>query len=150
MLPRRFYFDNALDDLFEEEGARMKCDIYEKDNTYHVDMDLPGFKKEEIKVECNKGNLIVSAEKKHEEEEKDEKKKYLRRERVYGKYSRSFYLGDVDEENIEASYNNGTLHISFKYNLISSVIVGSFSSSCGSYISILFNKQYPSIKFLKW
>ena len=93
MLPRRFYFDNALDDLFEEEGARMKCDIYEKDNTYHVDMDLPGFKKEEIKVECNKGNLIVSAEKKHEEEEKDEKKKYLRRERVYGKYSRSFYLG---------------------------------------------------------
>ena len=43
--------------------------------------------------------------------EKDEKKKYLRRERVYGKYSRSFYLGDVDEENIEASYNNGTLHI---------------------------------------
>ena len=101
MLPRRFYFDNALDDLFEDEGAKMKCDIYEKDNTYHVDMDLPGFKKEEIKVECNKGNLIVSAEKKHEEEEKDEKKKYLRRERVYGKYSRSFYLGDVDEENIE-------------------------------------------------
>ena len=63
MLPRRFYFDNALDDLFEEEGAKMKCDIYEKENTYHVDMDLPGFKKDEIKVECNKGNLIVSAEK---------------------------------------------------------------------------------------
>lgn len=82
----------------------MKCDIYEKENTYHVDMDLPGFKKDEIKVECNKGNLIVSAEKKHEEEEKDEKKKYIRRERIYGKYSRSFYLGDVDEENIEASY----------------------------------------------
>ena len=74
-------------------------------------MDLPGFKKEEIKVECNKGNLIVSAEKKHEEEEKDKNKKYLRRERIYGKYSRSFYLGDVDEDNIEASYNNGTLHI---------------------------------------
>ena len=50
MLPRRFYFDNALDDLFEEEGAKMKCDIYEKENTYHVDMDLPGFKKDEIKV----------------------------------------------------------------------------------------------------
>ncbi len=111
MLPRRFYFDNALDDLFEEEGAKMKCDIYEKENIYHVDMDLPGFKKDEIKVECNKGNLIVSAEKKHEEENKDEKKKYIRRERVYGKYSRSFYLGDVDEENIEASYDNGTLHI---------------------------------------
>ena len=107
MLPRRFYFDNALDDLFEEEGARMKCDIYEKDNTYHVDMDLPGFKKEEIKVECNKGNLIVSAEKKHEEEEKDEMKKYLRRVSGYGKYCLSVFLGVVDE----ASYNNGTLHI---------------------------------------
>ena len=70
MLPRRFYFDNALDDLFEEEGAKMKCDIYEKENTYHVDMDLPGFKKDEIKVECNKGNLIVSAEKKPASNEK--------------------------------------------------------------------------------
>ena len=113
MLPRRFYFDNALDDLFEEEGARMKCDIYEKDNTYHVDMDLPGFKKEEIKVECNKGNLIVSAEKKHEEEEKDEKKKYLRRERkFYGKYQRSFYVGGIDQDNIQANFENGILKIS--------------------------------------
>ena len=68
-------------------------------------------KKDEIKVECNKGNLIVSAEKKHEEENKDEKKEIYSSERVYGKYSRSFYLGDVDEENIEASYDNGTLHI---------------------------------------
>ena len=111
MLPRRFYFDHALDDFFEEEGAKMKCDIYEKDHIYHVDMDLPGFKKEEIKIECNKGNLVVTAEKKEENDEKDENKKYIRRERSYGKYSRSFYLGDVDEENIEASFNNGTLQI---------------------------------------
>ena len=84
MLPRRFYFDNALDDFFEEEGAKMKCDIYEKDNKYHVEMDLPGFTKDEIKIECNKGNLIVTAEKEEDEENKD--KKYLRRERSYGKY----------------------------------------------------------------
>ena len=50
MLPRRFYFDNALDQFFDE-GNSMKCDIYEKDNTYHVEMDLPGFKKDEIKIE---------------------------------------------------------------------------------------------------
>ena len=109
MLPRRFYFDNALDDFFEEEGARMKCDIYEKDNEYHVEMDLPGFKKDEIKVECNKGNLVVTAEKEEETENKD--KKYLRRERSYGKYSRSFYLGDIEEGGINAEFQNGTLHI---------------------------------------
>ena len=64
MLPTRFYFDNALDQLFGNEGSKMmNCDIYEKDNTYHVEMDLPGFKKDEIKVECNKGNLVITAEK---------------------------------------------------------------------------------------
>ena len=112
MLPTRFYFDNALDQFFESENSKMKCDIYEKDNTYHVEMDLPGFKKEEIKVECNKGNLVITAEKSSNNEEKDEDKKYLRRERVYGKYSRSFYLGDVNEDAIEAKFDNGTLSIS--------------------------------------
>ncbi len=112
MLPTRFYFDNALDQFFESENSKMKCDIYEKDNTYHVEMDLPGFKKEEIKVECNKGNLVITAEKSSNNEEKDEDKKYLRRERVYGKISRSFYLGDVNEDAIEAKFDNGTLTIS--------------------------------------
>lgn len=112
MLPTRFYFDNALDQFFENENSKMKCDIYEKDNTYHVEMDLPGFKKNEIKVECNKGNLVITAEKSETEEEKDDNKKYLRRERVYGKYQRSFYLGDVNEDAIEAKYDNGTLTIS--------------------------------------
>ena len=112
MLPTRFYFDNALDQFFESENSKMKCDIYEKDNTYHVEMDLPGFKKEEIKVECNKGNLVITAEKSSNNEEKDEDKKYLRRERVYGKISRSFYLSDVNEDAIEAKFDNGTLTIS--------------------------------------
>ena len=112
MLPTRFYFDNALDQFFESENSKMKCDIYEKDNTYHVEMDIPGFKKEEIKVECNKGNLVITAEKSSNNEEKDEDKKYLRRERVYGKISRSFYLGDVNEDAIEAKFDNGTLTIS--------------------------------------
>lgn len=111
MLPRRFYFDNGLDQFFEEEGAKMKCDIYQKENTYHVEMDLPGFSKNEIRIECNKGNLVVTAEKEDKIEESEEDKKYIRRERVYGKYSRSFYLGDINEEAIEAEYTDGTLHI---------------------------------------
>ncbi len=110
MLPKRFYFDNALDQLFEDEGNKMKCDIYEKDNTYHVEMDLPGFSKDEITIECNKGNLSITAIK--DEKEEDESKKYLRKERRYGKYCRSFYLGDIKEDEISAKFDNGTLHIS--------------------------------------
>lgn len=89
----------------------MKCDIYQKDNTYHVEMDLPGFSKNEIRIECNKGNLVVTAEKEENTNENNEDKKYIRRERVYGKYSRSFYLGDINEEAIDAEYTDGTLHI---------------------------------------
>ena len=111
MLPRRFYFDNALDQFFEE-GNNMKCDIYEKDNIYHVEMDLPGFTKDEIKIECNKGTLSVTASKEEKHEEEDSDKKYIRRERTYGKFSRSFYLGEVNEDGINASFNNGTLTIS--------------------------------------
>ena len=112
MLPRRFYFDNAIDQLFESDVNNMKCDIYEKDNTYHVEMDLPGFTKEEIKVECNKGTLVITASKEEKDEVKDDDKKYLRRDRSYGIYSRSFYLGDVDEDKIDAEFKNGTLTIS--------------------------------------
>ena len=112
MLPKRFYFDNAFDQFFENEGAKMKCDIYEKDGNYHVEMDLPGFSKNEIKVECNKGNLVITAEKETKDEDTDENKKYLRKERIYGKYSRSFYLGDVKEDEITAKFNDGILHIS--------------------------------------
>ncbi len=109
MLPRRFYLDDVIDSLMDSEKSGMKCDIYEKDNTYFVELDLPGYKKEDIKIECNKGNLIISCEK--QQEEKDETKKYIRRERSYGKYSRSLYLGDIDQNNINAEFNNGTLTI---------------------------------------
>ena len=112
MLPSRFFLDNMVDNFFADNDNKMKCDIYEKDNTYHVEMDLPGFSKEDIKLELNNGNLTISAEKSNESEEKDEDKKYIRRERSYGKYSRTFYLGDVDEEKINAEFNNGTLAIS--------------------------------------
>ena len=109
MLPSRIFFDNMLDDFKFEE--RMKCDIYEKKGVYHIEADIPGFSKDDIKLELNRGNLIITAEKEEKEEEKD--KKYIRRERnYYGKYQRSFYLGEVDEKNIEATFNNGILKVS--------------------------------------
>ena len=108
MLIPKLYFDDSINSLLEGEN-KMKCDIYEKDNKYFVEMDLPGFTKGEIKIECDKGNLTVKASK--EEKQDDENRNYIKRERVYNEYSRSFYLGDIDEENINAKFEDGTLTI---------------------------------------
>lgn len=108
MLPSRIFFDDMLDEFKFDE--KMKCDIYEKDGKYNVETAVPGFDKDDIKIEVDKGTLTITAEKK--EEEKDSSKKYIRRERMFhGKYQRSFYLGDIDEENIKATFNNGILKI---------------------------------------
>ena len=109
LMPRSYYLDDLFDNFLSSEDSKMKCDIYESEGKYHIEMDIPGFRKDEIKIECNKGNIVITAEKKDEEKEED--KKYLRRERVYGKYQRSFYLGDIVEDEIEASFDNGILHI---------------------------------------
>ena len=109
LVPRNYYLDDLFDNFFADEDSNLKCDIYERDGKFHIEMDLPGYKKDEIKIESNKGNIIITAEK--QREEKDESKKYLRRERVYGKYQRSFYLGDMKEDEIEASFQDGTLSI---------------------------------------
>ena len=108
MLPSRIFFDDMFDEIKVDD--KMKCDIYEKDNVYNVEVDIPGIEKENIKIEFNKGTLTITAESK--KEEVDNSKKYLHRERkVYGKVQRSFYLGDIDEENIKASFNNGILKV---------------------------------------
>lgn len=106
MFPRKLF----LDDVFKFDDNKMSCDVYEKDNKFFIEVDMPGFNKEDIKIEINKGTLSIKAEKNFEEQED---KKYLCRERkYYGKYERSFYLGDVEEENIEAKFDNGILNIS--------------------------------------
>ncbi len=107
MLPSRFYED--MFDVFDS-SKETNCDIYEKDGLYHVEMDLPGFKKNEISIECHKGTLTIKAKKEYKKEE-HEGKKYLRRERRFNTVERSFYLGDIDEEKIKASFENGTLLI---------------------------------------
>ena len=90
---------------------RMECDIYEKDGNYVVEASAFGFNKEDIKVEAEDGNIIITAEKKDDEKEEDDKK-YLRRERhFHSKVQRAFYLGDIDEDNIKASFDNGVLKV---------------------------------------
>ena len=88
----------------------MKTDVKETDTSYEVDIDLPGFKKDEIKMKLDQGYLTVSAAKGIDKEEKNEAGKYVRRERYAGSLSRSFYVGEkVTEDDIHPKYENGIL-----------------------------------------
>ena len=114
MLPsRKYYLDSIFDNFMDERDNldTMKCDIYEKDDAYHIEADIPGFKKDEISVECEDGYVTISAEKNTENEEKDENKKYIKRERFYGKTVRKFYVGDVDSDKINAEFKDGILEL---------------------------------------
>ena len=89
----------------------MKTDVREKKDSYEVDIDLPGFKKDEIKLELENGYLTISAAKGLDKDETDKKTgKYIRRERYAGNMSRSFYVGkDITEKDIHGKYENGIL-----------------------------------------
>ena len=92
----------------------MKTDVQETDADYVVDIDLPGFQKDEIRMQLENGNLTVSASKSMDRDEKNENGNYVRRERYAGSMSRSFYVGEhVTEEDIHPKYENGilTFHI---------------------------------------
>lgn len=111
MLPRKFYLDSIFDGIMDESAVEsMKCDIYEKDGSYHIEADVPGISKDEISVECNDGYLTITAEKKNQTEEK-EGKNYIKQERFYGKVTRKFYVGNVAEDEIKAEFKDGTLKI---------------------------------------
>ena len=93
----------------------MKTDIREHDAGYELDIDLPGFKKDEIKVELENGYLTISATKGADNDEQDKKGKYIRRERYAGTMQRSFYVGDdVTQEDIKAKFENGILRLSIQ------------------------------------
>ncbi|MCI5504191.1 MAG: Hsp20/alpha crystallin family protein [Eubacterium sp.] len=92
----------------------MKTDVKETEEGYTVDMDLPGYKKDEIKIQLDKGYLTVGAAKDVSNDEKDKNGRYVRRERFSGNVRRSFYVGDkVKEEDIHPKFENGilTFHI---------------------------------------
>ena len=130
MMPSIFsenLFDNFMDDfafpVFPDvnralygKNARnlMKTDVKETENEYKVDIDLPGFAKDEIKMQLDHGYLTVSAAKGLDKEEKDEEGRYVRKERFAGNISRSFYVGEhITEEDIHPKYENGILSFSF-------------------------------------
>jgi len=112
LIPRNFYLDDIFNDFGREERfVPMKCDIYEKDGLYNVEMDIPGYDRNDIKIECDDGILTVTAEKTRDNNTEEKDKKYIRRERFYGKVSRTFNFTDIDEDNINAEFKNGILKI---------------------------------------
>lgn len=90
----------------------MKTDVRETEDTYEVDIDLPGFKKDEISVDLKDGYLTVSAAKGLDKDEQDKKGRYIRQERYAGSCSRSFYVGDVEPKDVSAKYEDGILKLS--------------------------------------
>lgn len=124
MLARRDFFNDFLSDPFDfgffnapttsktSTVSMMKTDIKETDTAYELEIDLPGFKKENVEVELNDGYLNISAHTEHQEDEKDDKGTYLRKERFVGTCKRSFYVGDeISEDDISAKFADGILHI---------------------------------------
>ena len=126
MLPSIFG-ENLFDDMFNTFGmfpdidrtlygkhARnlMKTDVRETESTYELDVDLPGFKKDEVKIELKDGYLTISAAKGLDKDQKDKKGRYIRQERYAGSCSRSFYVGDIRPEDIKAKYEAGVLRLS--------------------------------------
>ena len=115
MIPRKRnefdLFDSMFEDPFFErkENKWMKTDIKEKGNNYIIEMDLPGYEKDNIQIEMENGYLKVSAKVENSNDEEEEGK-YIHKERFYGECSRSFYVGDnVKEEDVKASFKNGIL-----------------------------------------
>ena len=113
LLPSRIFFNSFLDDFDSPRklDKMMSCDIYEKEENYILEIDVPGFKKEDINLEVEEGSLKVVAEKNMETDDSDSKK-YLHRERnCMTRCERQFYIGDVSAEDIKAKFSNGSLKI---------------------------------------
>lgn len=109
------FFVDVFNDFFkpvfyDEKADGMKTDIKELDNSYEMDVELPGFDKKDINVSYNDGYVTVSANKEEKQEEEKDGKKYVRRERSCS-CSRSYYVGEVQEQDIKAKYENGLLTV---------------------------------------
>ena len=129
MLTPRIFTENLFDDLFEDfpfrslenvdrklygkhAGREMLTDVKEHENHYAVEIDLPGFKKDEIKLELNEGYLTITASKGVDEEEKNKQGRIVRQERYSGVMQRTYYVGEqIKAEDIKAKYEDGVLKL---------------------------------------
>ena len=119
MLMPSIFGENLFDDFMDfpfggkKINTMMKTDIRDTDSSYELDIDMPGFKKEDIKAQLKDGYLTISASTSANNDEQDKDGRYIRRERYAGSCSRSFYVGEgVKEEEIRAKFENGILKLS--------------------------------------
>ena len=110
-MEREFY--SGRNPLYgKNEKNLMKTDVREKDGNYELDIDLPGFKKEDVTIQLENGYLTITATKGLDKDESDDKTGYIRKERWFGNCSRSFYVGDsIRSEDIKAKMEDGILHM---------------------------------------
>ena len=126
MLMPGIFGENLFDEFFDDfvrptrrvvryntpSTTIMKTDVKETEGSYELDIDLPGYKKEDVKAELKDGYLTISAATNTNNDQKDENGKYIRRERYYGNCSRSFYVGEnITQEDIKARFEDGILKI---------------------------------------
>ena len=117
MLMPSIFGENLFDDFMDfpfggkKINTMMKTDIRDTDSSYELDIDMPGFKKEDIKAQLKDGYLTISASTSANNDEQDKDGRYIRRERYYGSSSRSFYVGDLRPEEIKCKYESGVLSI---------------------------------------
>ena len=129
MLTPRIFTESLFDDLFDDfpfrslenvdrklygkhAGREMLTDVKEHEDHYEVEIDLPGFKKEEITIELNEGYLTITASKGLDEDEKNKQGKIVRQERYAGVMQRSYYVGEqITTEDIKAKYEDGVLKL---------------------------------------
>ena len=127
---RSIFGENLFDDFFSDPFGMMapqgrdplygkhaknlmKTDVRETEDSYELDIDLPGFKKDEVSVELKNGCLTIQAAKGLDKEETDKKGKYIRQERYAGACSRSFYVGDIQPSEVQCKYESGVLTLHF-------------------------------------
>ena len=126
MLVPSIFNDNFVDDMFDEmfampfetsrkmmkQSPMMNTDIQEYDNEYQMNLELPGFQKEDIQAELRNGYLVISATHAETNDEKDKTGRFIRKERYSGQCQRSFYVGkQVTQDEIKASFENGVLKL---------------------------------------
>lgn len=125
MLLTDIFGRSFMDDFFEDFAnssyyrpnrigtvPAMKADVQELDDSYQIDLELPGFQKEDLHAELKDGYLTIKATRQTTDEEKDQKGRYIRQERYTGHYQRSFYVGeDITQEDVHAAFENGVLKL---------------------------------------
>lgn len=121
MLMRNDFFNNFFEDMFDDpfysrgyapQTQLMRTDIREKDGQYLLEIEVPGYSREDVKAELKDGYLTITADRKEPVETDGEKTKYIRRERYYGTMKRTFYLGEeITEKEIHAAFRDGILRI---------------------------------------